>query len=58
MTSPEVRAYVERTRAEQGLPRYCSDPATLQRIARLLLSVDLSDTAETSGGAPAVSQDP
>ena len=35
-----VVAIVERTRAEQGLPRYVEDPATLARIARILLAAN------------------
>lgn len=31
-------ALVERSRAEQGLPRYVEDPSTLRRVARILVT--------------------
>jgi hypothetical protein len=34
--SPELRAKVTRTRANQGLPPVITDPATLERVASVL----------------------
>lgn len=36
MTPDEVRAWVERSTAAQGLPLYVEDPAVLAQIATLL----------------------
>lgn len=36
MRDDELRAYVARTRAAQGLPPKVEDPTTLQRIADLM----------------------
>lgn len=41
--SPELRAKVARTRANQGLPPVITDPATLERVAAVLRLVALPE---------------
>ena len=35
-----VREYVARSRAEQGLPLYIEDPATIERIVAIFMETD------------------
>jgi hypothetical protein len=43
--SPELRAKVTRTRANQGLPPVITDPATLERVASVLRLVAFPEPA-------------
>ena len=52
----EIHEWIERTTKAQGLPYYIEDPATLQRVARLLLQ-GIDDTPPSPpGGAVEVSR--